>query len=612
MNRFRRAIPLLPLLAAALHLSCSSGAPARRNQPAASVRFDVSVPNPASETFSVTARIDGILRDTIPFLFPIWAPGAYDVVNFGAYVSGMTAIGADGTQLQVVRRDTNSFLIIGRSRSITLHYTVADIESSPNASWFGLTDVEPTFAFANAVALFGYPEGFKEIPYTVGYHPPPGWDMTVSLDPTGEPGTFHADGYDELVDAPVQMGTFQRFTFDLAGKPHTITVSAPDRIDPKEGARLAEATRVVVKAMTDFFEEIPYDRYIFQHYLVDLRKGGPRPPYGALEHAASSTYLLPYAGGEDIVALLRPIVAHEFWHVWFPKRIHVRQLGPFDYQKPPRTASLWFAEGLTEYYARVLLVRNRMQPWESFLAEMARDIGKHYGVAQARSITELSLQVASLPIGEVVDLYSKGPVIGLLLDAEIRRQTRNARSLDDAMRSFNREFGRTGKVFDDEDIIPVMERATGTKLREFYRRYIAGREPLPFDELLPGIGLRYQLLQQTRPTLGVELEQAQRGLRVTKVIPGGSADSMGIVVGDILLRMSTTGGRDISFDAVAAVAADELFGAVRPVTLVVLRNGAERLLRAQVVSTTVPVRALRADADATPEQVATRKSLFGY
>lgn len=610
MNRLLRHI-LPAALGACIAAGCGSGGHALRSG-SASIRYEVSIPDPSDEVFAVTARLSGIERDTIRFEFPVWAPGAYDVVNFGRYVSGFTASTPDGRTLQVVRPDTNTFLIIGRARSITLRYRVADIEWLSNAPWFGLSDIEPGYAYANAVALFGYPQGFKEIPYTVVYRPPTGWDLAVSLPPAAEPGAFIAGDYDQLVDAPVQMGSFQRFNFEYRGKPHTITVTAPDRVDPKEGARLAETTKEIVRVISEFFDEVPYDRYLFQTYLVDLRKGGPRPPYGALEHSASSTYLLPYYGGDDISAILRPIMAHEYWHVWFPKRAHVWQLGPFDYQTPPRTTSLWFAEGLTEYYSRVLLVRNRMLPWDSFLGEMARDIGKLYGQPQLRSITELSRDIFELPVSDAIDLYSKGPVIGLLLDAEIRLQTRNSRSLDDAMRYFEREYGRSGRTFSDEEIIPIMERATGAELKPFYRRYVAGREMLPLDALIPKIGLRYQQVQQTRMSLGAEVEQTAKGLKIMRVIPGGSADSMRLRAGDVLTKMGGASGRDIALDQIAIGSLDDLIGAVKPVTFRVLRGSTESLIMARIIPTIAQVRVLRIDQEATGLAAEIRKSMFGF
>ena len=56
----------------------------------------------------------------------------------------------------------------------------------------------------------------------------------------------------------------------------------------------------------------------------------------------------------------------------------------------------------------------------------------------------------------------------------------------------NREYGdHTGeKNFDDEDIIPIIEKVTGASLSDFFNRYVAGTEELPVREMLESIGLR--------------------------------------------------------------------------------------------------------------------------
>ena len=53
---------------------------------------------------------------------------------------------------------------------------------------------------------------------------PAGWDVGTALPPIGA-GQFIAAGYDELVDHPVELGTFWRGRFELAGVPHEFVVA---------------------------------------------------------------------------------------------------------------------------------------------------------------------------------------------------------------------------------------------------------------------------------------------------------------------------------------------------------------------------------------------------
>ncbi len=548
--------------------------------------YTVAIPNVAAEQFQVVATIKGITTDTTTYFFPIWGPGAYDLVYFGKYVRNFTATGANGEPLKVRQMDSSSFLISGINGVVNLRYEVKDIENVPNSAWFGLSDIEPNLAFANTPALFGYAAGYKEIPHTVTYARPQGWDITLGLDPiAGQPDSYAARDYDELVDAPVHMGKFQRLEFMVDGKPHIISINAPEPLSKLDMQSLRDTAQRVVRIVSNLFGELPYKRYIFQVFLADMDEASVSA-FGALEHANSSTYRMPFVKGA-VAQSLAEVLAHEYWHLWSPKRIHVAELGPFNYQRGPRTRSLWFAEGLTEYYAQALLARNGMVSPEKIIGDI-NQAAESFGVRRQReAITDLSLRVAEAPLFEIIGLYSKGPMIGFLLDAEIRLQTGNRKSLDDAMRFFNEKYGKTGMTFGDDDIIPAIEQATGTKLSDFYSRYIAGREPLPFAEYLPRLGFTPVTTYDTTATFGATFSADEKGWMVEDITPNGAAAAMGLQKGDILTEVQG-GENQFSLTSVPPQFADMLASQLPPgLTVSLLRNGvgkqAEILVKTAIV-----------------------------
>ena len=579
------------------------------------VHYSVSIPDPATEMFSVTADIYGVALDTMTFYFPVWAPGAYDIVNFGTYVENFSATSGVGNSLEAIRVDKNTWKIVSPGDHVRLQYSVQDIETLENSAWFGLSDIEDStdVAFAVGTALFGYPEGYLDIPYTVTYTPPSDWGLAVALDPVeGMTNTFSAPNYDELVDAPVQMGDFQRYEFEVNGIPHIITVKGPEKLEPDVGEYLVRTTRQVVDVMSDFFGEMPYKRYLFQIFL-DKPKGWGMA-YGALEHTNSSTYLMPFFSQQSVVDMLEPVIAHEYWHLWSPKRIHVDELGPFNYQAGPETTSLWFHEGLTEYYARLLLVRHNLHSQDEFLSTFGDFIDRTYGVIQHEPITKLSAELTTRPTEDIMSLYTKGPLLGLLLDTEIRLQTGNKKSLDDAFKLFNREYGdhTGGKNFDDNDIVPIIEKATGTSLREFFQRYIAGTEELPVEELLPQIGLRLVVV----PDVGARMTRSSLGgWKIVKTSKRGSMPASGLRKGDHILgftisdnamqRVSTLGIKPYSLTRWLG----ENVGSGESISVTYVRDGVED---------TVPFRLqwdfrrLGIDPNASGEALELRKSMLGF
>lgn len=606
---------LIPIL-----LLCVVSSLAARNGPddhssvGATIAYDVSVDVPG-EAFVVAGTMHGIHRDTITYYFPLWGPGAYDLVNFGGWVSDFSAVDGKGRKLEIKRVDTATVRIVGAPGDFKISYRVHDIEHLDQSPWFGLTDIEPGYVFANTVALFGYPDGFKDVPHSVRYIPPKKWRVSVALDPIDSAqNLYRASDYDELVDAPLQMGDYQRVDFSVNGIPHIVTIIAPQKLTTEQLADVRRVADTVVRTVSGFFGDMPYKRYVFQLFLVSLTTDYS---FGALEHRNSSSYRMPFTSAINGASGLAGVFAHEYWHLWSPKRIHVHQLGPFDYQNPLRTKSIWFAEGLTEYYAQVLLVR----------AGIGSDDGGNwtylqgvfdgtYGKPQSRSMADLSMHSGEIPMAQFIAFYSKGPVVGLLLDAAIRKQTGYRKSLDDAMRFLNEKYGRTGRSFGDDEIIDIMEEATGTNLKPFYTSYIDGVEPLPFDEFLPVLGLSIKKTVRRSVMMGIELDRVEGDsgyLVVTQVDTTMSGYASGLRTGDTIVSQTTKGLRVERVEPSSSIPRS-LFRypvSTRLVAINIRRGGEALTLPVKRVVADFQMLEVALDPDAPPDAVAARKSILG-
>jgi predicted metalloprotease with PDZ domain len=92
--------------------------------------------------------------------------------------------------------------------------------------------------------------------------------------------------------------------------------------------------------------------------------------------------------------------------------------------------------------------------------------------------------------GKTVSYYVKGPVVGFLLDARIRRVTDGAKSLDDVMKlAYQRYSGERG--FTPEQFRKTAEDVAGVDLKEWFRKAIASAEELDYAEALEWFGLRF-------------------------------------------------------------------------------------------------------------------------
>src|SRR5258706_12649759 len=178
--------------------------------------------------------------------------------------------------------------------------------------------------------------------------------------------------------------------------------------------------------------------------------------------------------------------------------------------------------------------------------------------------------------------YPKGSLAGLLLDIMIRDASDNHSSLDDVMRTLFNTAYKNGRGFTSEEWwATVSKAANGKSVADFYLRYIDGREPFPYDKVLPLAGLRLAHDTAHVPQLGIASLQDSSGLHVTQVVPASSAAAAGVHPRHQLLSLAGFNADDPSWtEKFRARYARLPEGTELPV--VVRRAGAEQTLTARL------------------------------
>ena len=309
--------------------------------------------------------------------------------------------------------------------------------------------------------------------------------------PDGLPNHFRADDYDTLADSPIVAGKLFVREFEVEGSRHYV-VDAGD-VGKWDGARAAQDLERIVRQNHRFWCLLPFKRYVF---LNVFRQGG-----GGLEHK-SSTLLTSSPGGDASTkgyASWLTFVCHEYIHAFNVKRLRPAELDTFDYEKPPRTASLWVSEGLTCYYDEILTARAGLRSSEDVLAGLSSKIqrlqkspGRLVQSLERASLEVWGTPTSGLPRDDSVDTvsyYVKGPIVGFLLDAKIQQATGGRKSLDDVMRlAYQRYSGEHG--FTPEQFQMTTEEVAGVDLKGWFHRAVSSTEELDYSEALEWYGLQ--------------------------------------------------------------------------------------------------------------------------
>jgi predicted metalloprotease with PDZ domain len=127
----------------------------------------------------------------------------------------------------------------------------------------------------------------------------------------------------------------------------------------------------------------------------------------------------------------------------------------------------------------------------------------------------------------------------------------------------------------------VSRAANGKSFTDFNARYIDGRDPYPWDAVLPLAGMRLARDTIKEPRLGIGSVQDSTGLHVTEVVPGSAADAAGVQAGDLLLSV---GGFSADDPAWSAKFRTKYGGSPEgsPLPIVVKRGGQELTLAAKL------------------------------
>jgi predicted metalloprotease with PDZ domain len=248
-----------------------------------------------------------------------------------------------------------------------------------------------------------------------------------------------------------------------------------------------------------------------------------------------------------------------------------------------RTVNLWWSEGVTDYYADVILARAGLDRPADFAQRLVTSIGNHRSNPARLLISpeRSSWTVWDSPAvnnNQVISYYLQGELLGFLLDLAIRDSTDNAKSLDDVMRYLLDHYaGERG--FTRDELVAAVRSATGRNFEEFWRLYVSGAREIPWDDYLRAAG--WKVVFTETPAIDARIGSippaVQGGRWRAVAAPGSAAEAAGggLRTGDELVRIN---GRPI-IDGTDVTAAVRAIGRGAVVVVEVVRDGQPLTIR---------------------------------
>ena len=570
-------------------------------QTADPIRYTLRFPAPHTHYVEVSAVVPTGGQPTVDLMMAVWTPGSYLVREYARHVETVTASGPGGVALAVEKTDKNHWRVAtGGQPEVTVDYRVYGREMSVRTNW-----VEADFAMLNGAPTFLTLTDGVARPHEVTIEPVEDWQRSITGLPelAGGPHRYVAADFDALVDSPIVVGNPAVYEFDVNGVPHYLVNQGESGVF--DGARAARDLEAMAREHARMWGAVPFEKYVFFNMLVEAS--------GGLEHK-NSTMLMASRWATRTPNAYRGwlgLASHEYFHTWNVKRLRPEALGPFDYEAENYTRSLWVVEGITDYYSDLALVRIGLTSSGEHLDALSNQIESLQATPGrlVQSVEEASFDAwikyyrqDENSINTQISYYTKGHVLGFLLDAAIRGATGNARSLDDVMRAaYARYSGEQG--YTPEQFQQVAEEIAGTSLESFWRDNVENPGEVDYADALATLGLRFAPVRRAsgQAWLGMNSRNDAGRLIVSRVLRDGPAHAGGLNVDDEILGID-----DLRVTAEGLEARLRQYSPGDRVSVLVARRGALRRLDVTLGADPPREWQLEADPDASSEQEARR------
>ena len=492
-------------------------------QARATVEYGVSLAHPSEHLFHVTMTIPDVHGELI-LEMPAWN-ALYQIRDFSSRIQQLTV--QCGRQSLAVEKVAKGTWRSHAEGTVTVRYAIFWDSPGPFSS-----QLNNEHAFLNPAMVFLYVPNRRAEDVSLSLADlPTGWRIATALaapEPANAAASFTAPSYDAFADAPLEVGTFAEFRVPNITPPIRVAVDG----DNWRQSEVESVLRKIAAYQLQLMNGAPFDRYLF---ILHIGKGAAGAG-GGMEHAFGAA--INTASGPQLAA----VAAHEFFHLWNVKRIRPASLEPVDYGKEQYTRALWFAEGVTSTYGSYTLVRSGMWSKQDFYSDLAEQIteleSRPANRWQSAEQSSLDAWLEKYPYYNGPDFsvsyYTKGQVLGVLLDILIRDRSNDERSLDDVLRKMNDDFAKKNQPYRDSlDVRLTAESVSGGSFEDFFRRYVAAAEPLPYAEILGKAGLLLEKREITRAELGFTVERDLSGKAVVRaVVPGSPPEHSGLRAGD--------------------------------------------------------------------------------
>ncbi len=424
------------------------------------LKYQLSFSEPHTHYVEVEMHISDIKSDVLNLKMAVWTPGSYLIREYQKNIDYVSCT-IDGQSKRISKTDKNTWTIDTEGKkNIVVYYKVYSYEYTVRTNF-----IDESHALLNGAPTFLYIDGFENLPCEIDIHPFHEWlNISTSL-PYKDSNKWIriAKNLDELIDSPFEIGNHTSHFFEVSGIPHEIALYGKSNCDIK---KLIDDLQLIIREEITIFGSHPCENYVFViHNTENI--------FGGLEHLHSSVNFVDrWSYNTSHYQKVISLLAHEYFHLWNVKRIRPESLGPFNYSQENFTTLLWFFEGITSYYDDYICYRSGVTSKADYISIIEKNLNEVLNTAgiDTQTLSESSFDAwlkyyrrNENSNNTQVSYYTKGAVIGLILDFLILDSTNGEQSLDDVMKALYQKFlSDPNKGVNEKDILAILNKVTNS------------------------------------------------------------------------------------------------------------------------------------------------------
>ncbi|MCG2617368.1 PDZ domain-containing protein [Terrimonas sp. NA20] len=571
------------------------------------IRYEVSFPDHVHHEAKIRMFIPQV-KEYANIRMSRSSPGRYATHEFGKNIYDVKAYdSASKKEVDVLKLAGDVYSINFTTTSLMVEYTLFGdhVDGTYSA-------IDRNHAHLNIPATFMWVVGRDKSPVEVNFIVPEksNWKVATQLFPGKTPMQFFAPDLQYFMDSPVELSDFKERNWTVQhknGKSQVISLVLHGDVADDVLDAFASDVKKIVSESAKVFGELPdfdYGKYTF---LMDLM---PSNHGDGMEHRNSTVITRPADKLTlDVLKARFGTTAHEFFHAWNVERIRPETLEPFDFTTANMSDGLWVAEGFTQYYGGLILVRAGLQSDSAFLRTLGFYVGgltnlpggKFYTPVQASEMaifTDAATAIDKTNFGNIFySYYSYGAGIAGILDLTLRKD--HNQTLDAYMQLLWRKFGKTGKPY----TIGALEAALGelTSIafaKQFFKSYVHGTDRPSLQSVFSSVGVLMDAPGAGRASIGnYQVKIAEGRGELTSVVQKGTPlYEAGLETGDLIISLD---GKPITTsESFAEVISSKQPGDEIPVRFI--SRGVT--IDARLKTTELPGLSLRLDYSATSGQ----------